>query len=485
MMEIINLIHFFELHQDFDRDIHMLLTEGSDWELPHGMFLSHTNLRVHIYCSDHEIRKSVAKIPGWNENYGENNQIQFHDVNEIFNAEKIGTLVFGERTDFRTIQKLAEKQPKALVGLMHGTNVSYMRIWEAYKPFCKHIYLCYRLTNGKCEVFDWEPKNECELSVIFPVYNVGKYLEKCIESVTAWKAPYVEYLFVNDGSKDNSRDIILQYAKKDPRIRLIDKPNGGCASARQKGLEQARGRYIGFVDPDDFVDPDMFRQLLGRAMLGNYETCYCGYNEYYESNGESKPIKSDLVEPYLWGTNDKNAVNKLIMYQRVAIWRGIYRRDLIERCGISFQTNLRRFDDLPFKVEICAYARSAVVIPMCLYYYRLGRPGQDVSCADDRLFVHFDIFKHLDAVMDKIDDRRLKDYLQICKVQTHDYALSKIERKYGKAYIKMAQEDFRRNAGILHTLICIKRWVDMRTAKSYLKTMLGIDLFSREMARDN
>lgn len=71
-------------------------------------------------------------------------------------------------------------------------------------------------------------------------------LNQCIESVTAWKAPYVEFLFVNDGSPDNSREVVLKWAKEDPRIKLLDKPNGGCASARQYGLESCKGKVYWF-----------------------------------------------------------------------------------------------------------------------------------------------------------------------------------------------------------------------------------------------
>lgn len=157
----------------------------------------------------------------------------------------------------------------------------------------------------------------------------------------------------------------------------------------------------------------------------------------------------------------------------MAIWRGIYWRDLIERAKIAFQTQLRRFDDLPFKVEICAQARSAVALKQYLYYYRLDRPGQDVSCTDERLYVHFDIFKHLDEVFDRLDECRLKDYLQVCKVQTHAYALQKLEEKYVEAYARQAKEDFSKNAGVMRTLLCLKRWVGGAGKDAYLSVMYG------------
>ena len=108
-----------------------------------------------------------------------------------------------------------------------------------------------------------------------------------------------------------------------------------------------------------------------------------------------------------------------------------------------------------------------------LYYYRIGRPGQDVSCTDDRLYVHFDIFEHLDAIMDEMDEQRVKDYLQVRKLHTHVFAMSKLENKYLKEYAVRARKDLKRNAGMLRTLISIWRWSNRAEIKDYLRIMTG------------
>lgn len=473
-MEIRNIIDFFRVHQDHAKDIHMLVTDPATWELIHALLVECKGVDIHVYCKNELIVKDIRKVSEWAERIQPGNTLSFCSMDEMMARKHIGVLMFDEKIEHQQILQLREKAPSALVGLMRGTNTSYLKLWEAFRTCCDHIYFRYLLVNGKAEIFDWcKTENDLMLSVIFPVYNVAKYLDQCIASISEWKAPYVEYLFINDGSPDNSREIILKYAEKDPRIKLIDKPNGGCASARQKGLEHARGRYIGFIDPDDFIDPDMFRQLLGRALLGNYEVCYCGYNEYYESTNTMKPMEDALGDPYAWGTSDKNDIQKLIIHQRVAIWRGIYSRALIDRAHIAFQTNLRRFDDLPFKVEICAQAKSVVALKQYLYYYRLDRPGQDVSCNDERLYVHFDIFRHLDKVFNQLDDRKLKDYLQVCKIQTHAYAMRKLQPRFIADYAKQAKEDFSQNSSVLRTLLCLKRWINGNGKGAYLSCMYG------------
>lgn len=375
-------------------------------------------------------------------------------------------------------------QPEYLIGRMRKRE-SYFKVWEKYRENADHIYIEQdrelkpeQITTdvAPCEVLDWERGGtEIELSVILPVYNVAKYLPECMESLLKWNAPYVEYLFINDGSTDESREIILKQTKKDKRIRLIDKENGGCASARNRGIEEARGRYIGFVDPDDFVDETMFFKLFQRALMGSYEMTYCGYKEYYEEDGSTRDILNDcLKDPYLTGTYRKDKVQLLSINTRVAIWRAIYRKDLFEEKGIRFHESLKRFDDLPFRVEFIFAAGSAACVPEHLYYYRLGRKGQDVSCTDERLFVHFHIFDFLDKYTDEFKDARLQDLLQVVKIQTHGYALSRIEKRYKKEYIKKARQQLDRNMGYWRTVSLIMMYTGKGNLGWYTRMKLHL-----------
>lgn len=336
-------------------------------------------------------------------------------------------------------------KPKYLIGEINKEACSSFSIWETYRKNVKNFYIA-SYTGTKYENMSWtENGTGIALSVIFPMYNIGQYVEKCLRSIRQWEAEYVEYLFVDDGSPDNSAEIVRSYAAKDSRIKLIQKTNGGCASARQCGLEQAQGIYIGFVDPDDYIDPSMFRKLLERAMTGSYEISYCGYNELYEDTGVVQEISDELGWPYNEGTSDPSFINRLIAFRRIAIWRGIYLKDMITRNGIHFYTDLRRFDDLPFKVETLAKARSVVSVPEYLYFYRMARPGQDVSADDERLYVHFQIFDYLDKFLKKEKNREQIDYLQVVKIQTHQWALKKIKPVLIHDYVEQAQKDLLSN----------------------------------------
>lgn len=370
-------------------------------------------------------------------------------------------LVYDSLDDFDSLLGWVDIKPKYLCGIARANKTTAFEIWEAYRKTCKQMYLVTWEPGRPEKVLNWTKQDDCdiELSIIFPMYKVADYLPQCINSVTAWKAEYVEYLFVDDGSPDNCADIVRIAAKNDPRVKLLQKQNGGCASARQYGLDRAKGRYIGFIDPDDFIDESMYRKLLSSAMNGTYEISYCGYNELYEETGGTRKIADLLGEPYCSGTTDPAAIKELIPYLRVAIWRGIYSADMIQKNGIHFYTDLRRFDDLPLKFEVLSVAKSVVSVPEHLYYYRLARPGQDVSANDERLYVHFSIFEHLDEFVNKKGSKELIRMLQIVKLHTHKYALLKIKKQYIKEYLKQARKDLISNMSLIQLILVYRKAV--------------------------
>lgn len=367
----------------------------------------------------------------------------YSELCEIESLPPKTALLFDALADFEILQSLSNLRPYLLCGAIERGSIGAYEIWENYRKGSDIIYLVTWGAGKKDEVLYWTRRadSDIELSVIYPMYNIAQYLEQCIATTTAWKADYVEFLFVDDGSPDNSAEIVKEAAKKDHRIKLLQKENGGCASARQYGLERAKGRYVGFIDPDDYIDETMYHKLMRRAMTGGYEIAYSGYSQVYTEVGGTRQMPDLLGNPYMSGTCEPGDILKLCAFGRVAIWRGIYSMNMIKKTKIHFYTDLRRFDDLPFKFETLAVAKSVVSIPEHLYYYRMGRPGQDVSADDDRLYVHFPIFNYLNEFVKSHGTNELVEMLQVVKLQTHSYAIAKIKPEYLKEYLKRAHED--------------------------------------------
>ena len=132
-----------------------------------------------------------------------------------------------------------------------------------------------------------------KVSVIIPVYNCEKYIEECIESLINQTLQECEFIFVNDGSKDKSEEIIKKYADKDERITLINQKNSGVSVARNIGIKKAVGEYIGFVDADDYVESDYYEKLYNTAKNNNCSIVVCNWKS--RLNGKD----SEFILPFI------------------------------------------------------------------------------------------------------------------------------------------------------------------------------------------
>ena len=128
------------------------------------------------------------------------------------------------------------------------------------------------------------------VSIVIPIYNVEIYLKKCIDSILNQSFDDFEIILVNDGSKDSSLDICNEYLKKDTRINLVNKTNGGLSSARNAGLNVAKGKYISFIDPDDCINENYFNILINKAEMNDCDVIVSGYR--------TVPNNVDIIPSY-------------------------------------------------------------------------------------------------------------------------------------------------------------------------------------------
>lgn len=208
------------------------------------------------------------------------------------------------------------------------------------------------------------------VSVIVPVYNVAPYLERCIDSLIAQTWTQLEILLVDDGSNDESGSICDRYAEKDSRIRVIHKENGGLSSARNAGLDTATGAYIGFVDSDDWIEPDMYARML--ALLEKYDAqvVCAGRYDVDEKTGEKTvglcPAREECISGeelagriFLWDRCDSSACDKLC------------RRELLQ----DFRYPEGRVcEDVPVTYRLALKAQRAALCdkPLYNYFHRTG-----------------------------------------------------------------------------------------------------------------
>ena len=208
------------------------------------------------------------------------------------------------------------------------------------------------------------------ISVVVPVYNVEKYISRCINSIIGQEYQNIEIILVDDGSFDNSGKICDEYAKKDERIRVIHKSNGGLTSAWKAGAEIATGRYLGFVDSDDWIDEDMYKRMWESACEYNSDIVVCGLVFDYEDTSIPKRNEISGFDKEYYSRKDLEALfPKLIndgrffgrMLQPARVTK-IYRRELVERNMVLCKEEVTVGEDMQLTLPVILEAKSLSVV---------------------------------------------------------------------------------------------------------------------------
>ena len=196
-----------------------------------------------------------------------------------------------------------------------------------------------------------------KVSVIVPVYNVEKYIGKCLDSLVSQTLQDIEIIIVNDGSKDESERIIEQYRSKyADKITYVKKENGGLSDARNYGMKYATGDYIAFLDSDDYVDVTIYEKLYNKAIDENCDYVECGFIWKYEDH-EDRDYDRDYRDKY-----------ELLAYANVVAWNKLIKRDLLEEVGVEFPKGLR-YEDVEFFYKLVPYIKKIGVVKECLINY--------------------------------------------------------------------------------------------------------------------
>ena len=209
-----------------------------------------------------------------------------------------------------------------------------------------------------------------KVSVIIPCYNVEKYLRQCLDSVISQTLKDNEIICINDGSPDNSIQILEEYAQKDGRIVIIDRENKGVAESRNEGIKKANGEFVCFMDPDDFYpSADILETLYNKAVENDVKICGGEFSHFTSDNMELKQNFSKNSSGYLF---EKDGIVLYKDYQfDYGFHRFIYNREFLIRNNIFFP-NYTRFEDPPFFVNAMICAEKFYALDKITYAYRQG-----------------------------------------------------------------------------------------------------------------
>ncbi len=215
-----------------------------------------------------------------------------------------------------------------------------------------------------------------KVSIIVPVYNVEKYLDRCMNSIINQSLKEIEVILVDDESPDNCPKMCDEYAQKDSRIKVIHKKNGGLGFARNSGLEVATGEYVAFCDSDDWIDLSMYETLYRIAKTENLDALYTEFNtEYYPGfhvilHDEKTYVGSEEIEGLILDMVGPEPEYDSDVKFQVSACKAIYRLDLIKKHHLLFHSERELIsEDLIFNIDFLQQAFKVKTVPLQMYYY--------------------------------------------------------------------------------------------------------------------
>ena len=274
-------------------------------------------------------------------------------------------------------------------------------------------------------------KNSSLVSIILPVYNVEKYLDECVTSLLNQSYKNIEILFVDDGSTDNSGKILDEYKTKDERIKVFHKKNGGVSSAKNVGLKHAKGKYITFVDPDDYVMKEYVEYLLKLIEKNNADVAYTKYN--YD-NYNNKQVTNE----YIRVIDSNEALYEILTYQiSVAVWNKIYKKEMLDSNKIYFYEDIFMGEGFNFNILAFKIANKIAVSNKKIYFYR--RDNNESATTKFKIEKWENALYAISKIKDNLKDadNNIKEALIFAEWRTNIDAytllnISKQEKKYSE-----------------------------------------------------
>lgn len=299
------------------------------------------------------------------------------------------------------------------------------------------------------------------ISVIVPVYNVAEDLPRCLDSILVQNHPSIEIIAVDDGSSDDSGKILDKYADIHPNIRVIHKENGGVTSARLRGVAVASGEWIGFVDGDDEIEPDMYERLLRNALKFDAEISHCGYQMVFTDGRVNYFHNTNVLEK-----QDKiTALRELLSGEKVepGLWNKLFHKSLF--VGLSMPADIKINEDLLMNYYLFSSAKQTVFDDWCPYHYIVRNTSASRSKMNRSKI--YDPLRVKEIILESASDE-LRPDAQRAFVNTCVYSYCSLVQEKGHE-VRQAQQDLRDKLKKHHT------WCQILPERTKLLSMLIIN----------
>lgn len=263
------------------------------------------------------------------------------------------------------------------------------------------------------------------LSVIIPVYNVEKYLDECLDSVINQSLMDLEIIIVNDGSTDNSSTIIEKFKQKDSRIKVINQKNHGLAAARNAGIEVATGKYITFLDSDDWIDLKMYQMMLEKMEKETADIVSCSVDDNYKNKNIPSLVLNDEVIKNI-DVNRTLFFTNYLLKEGIVVWNKIYRSKIIKEKSIRFVGKEHILqEDIYFNFQYYFYVDTAVNISDILIHYRIRNSSITKSKIKDSFDKNLKLIEYMNQYVEYGQyDNQMNNYIakmaySLCNTATY------------------------------------------------------------------
>lgn len=289
-------------------------------------------------------------------------------------------------------------------------------------------------------IIETNPPAAPKVSVLVPVYNTSAFLPACLDSLLAQTLSDIEFICLNDGSTDESLDILLQYQQRDSRIRIVDKPNSGYGATMNLGISLSRAPYVGILESDDFAEPVMFERLYNMACSRMCDLVKCNYYEHADGvDTEQRPF-----DGFRYGRVFDPRDDKWVLCVLPIIWAALYRKAMIKDNGIRFnETPGASYQDTSFVAQCWAAARRVVLLRDPLIHYRVDNVGSSVK-SSSKVFEVCGEYALTQEFLKRDPERQAAfgSLIHLMKLGTYKWNYERIDAESKAAFAKRMTEEY-------------------------------------------
>lgn len=296
-----------------------------------------------------------------------------------------------------------------------------------------------------------------KVSVIIPVYNVEKYLSPCIDSILKQTMKDIEVICVNDGSTDSSGSILDDYAFKDSRIKVLHRDNTGYGAAMNAGLAVASGEYVGIVESDDCILPEMYETLYSAASKNNLDLVKSDAFYWLEKASYCEKIHYKWLDDYYDRVLDGADHWKFFDFF-MNIWTGIYRREFLEQNNIRFHESPgASYQDNGFWIQTLTFCKRAMWLSQAFYLYRQDNPMASVK-SQSKMLAMTKEYEYTAQIMGERQDTQGLEYCNYFRMFRHRGTFLRIADEYKREFCNQIIKDYGTFKELLSRNPYLQRW---------------------------